>query len=399
MAGSEPFSYEQLFAKRSSVAAFGPSRYAKYDFAVAKPDPDTLPLDGLAEAVKVALDRDGRSLAQYPDTAGLTSLRELVAEKLGRDRNMKVTPNDVVLSVGSGQAIDMVIQTLTDPGDTVLMEEFVYTGTLNQAYQHGANVVGVKCDNRGIIPEELEATLKGFASQGVQIKFLYTIPTHQNPLGWTMPLERRQSVLDITREYGVPVFEDDCYVDLRYEGEDVTSFYSLDDTGQVVYVASFSKILGPGLRMGYLVAPREVLQRAVSFKSRPGPNQLAALTVEEYMRHNMYQHIDEQNASLRIKRDAMLASLGENFGDSATWSRPEGGLFIWLQLAEGVDLAGFQEQAFAEGVGYLAGPRFSPESRGANCARLCFGYPSAEENYEGIAQFARILERHGMLRR
>ena len=398
MEESRNFSYDNLFAKNAPVTVAGTFRRAKYDFAVAYPDPDTLPLDGLADALKVALDREGKDLAYYPVGVGLASLRQLVAEKLSRDRNMKVSPDDVVLTAGSGEAIGMLIQTLTDPGDVVLTEEFVYLGTLRQLRRYGADVVSLKCDGEGIVPEELEATLKRLSGQGKNPKYLYTIPAFQNPLGWTMPLDRRLRVLEITREYGVPVFEDDCYVDLRFEGEDVASFHSLDDTGRVIYVGSFSKIIAPGMRMGYLVAPKEVVQRAVGFKAGGGVNQFAALALEEYLKRDMYQHIDEQNRSLRVKRDAMLASLGENFGGAVTWSKPEGGLYVWVEFPEGADLAAVQEQAFNEGVSYYNGSQFSPEGRGANCIRLCFGHPSAQMVYDGVADLARILERHGVLR-
>lgn len=397
MAGSQPFSYEGLFAKDAPVSASGGNRSAKYDFAVAYPDPDSLPLDGLVEALKTALEREGRDLAYYPVAAGLPSLRRLVAEKLGRDRGMSVDAEDIILTSGSGEAIAMLIKALTDPGDVVLTEEFVYLGTLRQMRLFGADVVGLKCDDQGIVPAELEATLKRLADQRKRVKYLYTIPCFQNPMGWTMSLERRQEVLDITREYGVPVLEDDCYVDLRFEGEDVTSIHSMDGTGQVLYVGSFSKVIAPGMRMGYLVAPEEVRRRAMSFKGGGGVNQFAALAIEEYLKHHMYQHIAEQNRALVVKRDAMLAALGENFGGAATWSKPEGGLYVWLEMPEGTDLAGLQEQSFDEGVGYYNGAMFSPEGAGANCARLCFGHPSAQTVSEGVAELARIFERHGVL--
>ena len=392
------FSYETLFAKNAPVGVRSTFRHPKYDFAVAYPDPDTLPLEGLADALKTALEREGRDLAYYPMGAGLPSLRQLVAEKLARDRNMSITADDVVLTAGSGEALGMLIQALTDPGDVALTEEYLYLGTLRQLRRYGADVVSIKCDGQGILPEELEATLQRLLEQGKRVKYLYTIPTFQNPLGWTMTLERRRRVLAVTREYGVPIIEDDCYVDLRFEGEDVASFHSLDDAGQVIYVGSFSKIVAPGMRMGYLVAPEEVIQRAISFKGGGGVNQFAALAIEEYLKRDMYRHIDEQNQSLRAKRDAMLASLGENFGDAATWNLPEGGLYVWLELPEGTDLAAVQEQSFDEGVGYYNGSMFSPEGKGANCARLCFGHPSAQTVYDGVAELARILERHGVLR-
>ena len=399
MATSSPFSYDGLYSQVSVPVVRGENRHAKYDFAVAYPDPDTLPLEGLADSLRVALEREGKGLALYPVSTGLPSLREWVAEKLARDRNMKVGVDDIVLTSGSGEAISMIIAALTDPGDVLLTEEYVYLGTLRSMRRFGADVRSVKCDDEGIIPEELESTLAAVAAEGKKVKFLYSIPVFQNPLGWTMTLDRRIKTLEITQKYGVPVLEDDCYVDLRFEGEDVTSMHSLDDTGRVLYVGSFSKIVAPGVRLGYMVAPQEVIQRAMSFKGGGGVNQFAALAVQEFATGGMDAHIDEQNQSLRVKRDAMLAALGENFGDEAQWSKPEGGLYVWLEMPEDVDLAALQNQVFDEGVGYYNGTMFSPEGRGANRARLCFGHPTADHVAEGVVELARIFERHGVLGR
>ena len=323
MATSNSFSYDSLYSQLSVPVVRGENRHAKYDFAVAYPDPDTLPLEGLADSLRVALEREGKGLALYPVSTGLPSLREWVADKLARDRNMNVGVDDIVLTSGSGEAISMLIAALTDPGDVLLTEEYVYLGTLRSMRRFGADVRSVKCDEEGIIPEALESTLAAAAAEGKKVKFLYTIPVFQNPLGWTMTLERRLKTLEITQKYGVPVLEDDCYVDLRFEGEDVTSMHSLDDTGRVLYVGSFSKIVAPGVRLGYMVAPQEVIQRAMSFKGGGGVNQFAALAVQEFAKEGMEPHIDDQNQSLRVKRDAMLSALGENFGDAAQWSKPE----------------------------------------------------------------------------
>jgi 2-aminoadipate transaminase len=398
MSTSSPFNYDGLYSQLSVPVVRGENRHAKYDFAVAYPDPDTLPLEGLADSLKVALEREGKDLALYPVSAGLPSLREWVAEKLARDRNMNVGVDDIVLTSGSGEAISMLIAALTDPGDVLLTEEYVYLGTLRAMRRFGADVRSVKCDDEGIIPEELDSTLAAVAAEGKKVKFIYTIPVFQNPLGWTMSLERKVKTLEIAEKYGVPVMEDDCYVDLRFEGEDVTSMHSMDDSGRVLYVGSFSKIVAPGMRLGYMVAPQEVIQRAMSFKGGGGVNQFAALAVQEFAKDSMYSHIQEQNDSLRVKRDAMLAALGENFGDAAQWSKPEGGLYVWLEMPEEIDLAALQDQSFNEGVGYYNGTMFSPEGRGANCARLCFGHPSAETVSEGVAELARIFERHGVLK-
>ena len=389
------FNYEGLFAERAPITTRGANRHARYDFAVAYPDPDTLPLEGLVDALGVALEREGRDLAYYPVAAGYPPLRELVAEKLRRDRQMEVTADDIVLTSGSGEAINMLIQAMTDPGDVLLTEEYVYLGTMRQMRLWSANVVGVKCDDDGIIPEALDETIRAQQAAGRKVKFLYTIPTFQNPLGWTATLERRQRMLEVCQSHGVPILEDDCYVDLRFEGEDVTSISSMDDSGQVLYVGSMSKIIAPGVRMGYLVAPEVVRERALSFKSG-GVNQFAALAIEEYLRNHMYDHIDEENQALRAKRDAMLAALGEHFGNRATWSKPEGGLYLWLTMPEGTNLAAFQEQSFNEGVGYYNGTMFSPEGNGANMARLCFGHPTAQTVSDGIAELAAIFERNGI---
>jgi len=170
----------------------------------------------------------------------------------------------------------------------------------------------------------------------------------------------------------------------------------LDDTGRVIYVGSFSKIIAPGMRMGYLTAPQEVINRAWSFKSGGAVSQFTALAVAEYMKGGIEQHIEIQNRALVVKRDAMLAALGENFGGSVTWTIPQGGLYVWVKFPDGTDLAAVQDQVYQEGVGYYNGTQFSPSGEGANCVRLCFGHPSAETIREGIGELARILDKSGV---
>ena len=386
------FNYESFFSANSQESTPGTVRHSKYDFAVAYPDPDNLPLEELIESVRAGFEREGRDLAYYSTAAGDPELRNLVAEKLSRERNMTVTADDMVLTSGSGEAIGILIQALTDPGDVVLVEEFVYLGTLNQMRRYGADVVGVKCDDDGIIPEALDSVITEQTGKGKRVKYLYTIPQFQNPLGWTMSLERRKEVLDVTGKHGIPIFEDDCYADLRFEGEDVTSFHSLDDAGRVVYAGSFSKIIAPGMRMGYLVAPKPVIARAWSFKSGGAVSQFTALTIAEFMKGGLNQHIEVQNRALAAKRDAMVAALGENFGGSVTWTVPQGGLYIWVKFPEGTDLAAVQEEIFHEGVSYYNGSQFSPTGEGSNYERLCFGHPSIETIRDGIAELARILD-------
>ena len=399
MADNTAFSYENLFAHDlpDSPPRGGTAR-AKYDFAVAYPAPETLPLDGIVDALKDGLRDEGRDLAVYPHPQGYTPLREYVAGKLARDRDIHVSADDIVLADGSSQPIHMLAEVLVNPGDVVLTEHFVYSGTLATLRRFGADIRGVACDEYGMLPDALRAAIDGALSDGKAPKMIYTIPTFQNPLGFTMSLERRKEMLDIAYATGVPILEDDCYVDLRYEGEDVTSIHSLDDRGMVMYVASFSKIIAPGLRMGYMTAPAQLLDKARSVKSGGGVNQFAALAVHRYAMGDLDAHIDEANDLLRVKRDAMLAALGENFGSEARWSQPEGALFIWLEMPEGVDLVDALPAANEAGVGYLPGPGFAPDGvSGRNCARLCFGYNTPEEIHEGIARLAKVFEDLGMM--
>ena len=217
-------------------------------------------------------------------------------------------------------------------------------------------------------------------------------------MGWTMTLERRRSLLRVTGQHGVPILEDDCYVDLRYDGEPITSIRSLDESGRVMYVGSFSKTIAPGMRMGYLTAPPEVLDRVRPIKSGSGVNQFAAFAVHRYSTTSLSQHIEDINDIQRVKRDAMLAALGEVFGSSATWSRPDGGLYIWLRMPQGADLAGVHRTALNAEVGYHPGTLYAPDGvSGSNYARLCFGYNTPSEIHEGIARLAEVFAQAGLL--
>jgi len=400
MAHAKPFSYEGSFAKGTPPARpRGAVRRGKYDFAVAYPDPASVPLDGLLESLKGALDDEGRDLAVYPHQQGYPPLREYIAQKLAETRDIHVSPDDIVLADGSSQPIHMVCEALLDPGDVVLTDDFVYSGTLGTLRRFQADIRGVPCDDQGMEPDALESVIKKAVSEGRRPKFMYLIPTFQNPQGWETPLERRQAIVGLSQRYDVPILEDDCYVDLRYEGEPVTSMHALDSTGRVMYVASFSKIIAPGMRLGYLTAPPEVLDRVITIKSGGGANQFTALAIHRFSTQ-LDDHIDEVNDIQRVKRDAMVAALGENFGSEATWSNPPGALFVWLQMAEDADLVSIRGNVLdIYDVGYNPGPLFAPDAAsGRNRARLCFGYNTPDEIREGISRLAQAFEQEGVLK-
>ncbi len=398
------FSYEGKFSSGSQDTPIRVVNHAKYDFAVAYPAPETQPLDGLVDALKMHIDSHGddmaRQMSYYPGPLGLPELRKFVAEKLWSDRQFKVTPDQVVITSGSSEANSLIIQALTNPGDTVLTEEFVYAGTLVQLKKFGANVVGTPMDDQGIVPEALEALIKRLTAEGKKPKFLYTIPEHQNPMGSTLPVARRVKILEIAHKYSMPILEDDCYVDLRFEGKPEPAFRTLDDSGIVVHVASFSKIIAPGLRLGYFTASDEVLRRSLSFRSGGGPSQFAMYAVEGFLRTKQKDHQSHFQPLLKAKRDAMVSALEKHFsGFGAKWSKPNGGCYVWLTMPQGTNLTKVQQACFDDGVGYLAGSTFAPNGNGDHCARLCFAFESPEKNREGIELLARLFEKHGVVKR
>jgi 2-aminoadipate transaminase len=401
----EIFSYDTLYSEKSVDTALNPGVHAKYDFATAYPAPETLPLDGLIQSLQTAVDTNSTKvlaeLAYYPHQLGALELREYTAQKLETDRGFSVTADEIALTNGSGEALGLVIQALTNPGDVVLAEEFVYMGTTSQLRRFEADVRGVAMDEGGIIPEKLEEQIIALTAAGEKPKYLYTIPEHQNPMGSTLSGERRKAILEIAHRHNMPILEDDCYVDLRYKGDVQPAFRALDDSGIVVYVASFSKLLAPGLRLGYFTASPELMRRALSFKLGSGPNQFAAIAIEGYLRNNLESHRDNFNPMLQAKCDSMTAALEEHFGGiGATWSAPEGGCYVWLTMPEGSDISSIRDKVFEQGVGYVAGVAFEADGSGRigqNCARLCFAFESVQKNAEGIALLAQLFKQHGAM--
>ena len=398
MSSTSQFSYENLFADGLPEGrSRQPARRAKYDFAVAYPDPETIPGEELVESLAAAMRDEAGSLALYPGAQGYLPLREYVSEKLTTDRGITTHPDNVYLGEGSSQVIYLLCRSLLNPGDVVLADDFFYSGTLNMFRGFGADVRGIPSDDDGMSPDALDEAIVAATDEGRKIKFVYLIPTFQNPQGWTMSLERRKAILEVTGRHGIVVFEDDCYVDLRFEGENVQAIRSLDDSGRVLYVGSFSKIIAPGVRMGYAEASDEVLDRIPPIKAGGGINEMAAMTIHRFGTQYLDAHLDHMLDVQRAKRDAMLAAIGESFGSSATSSRPEGGLYLWVKLPEGTDLEACREDAAEAGVLYQSGVIFSPTGEGRNYARLCFGYNSTTEIHEGIAKLADVVDAHGGL--
>ncbi|MCH2673792.1 MAG: PLP-dependent aminotransferase family protein [Dehalococcoidia bacterium] len=398
MSISSKFNFDNLWSEKSTDADRLITEHAKYDFAVAYPPYEAVPMYGLIDGLKSKVDADlekvSIEMAYYPHVQGDESLREFTANKIKTDRGINVNKESIVLCNGSGEANGLVIQALIDPGDFVITEQFVYMGTTKQLNYFDANIVGSPIDDQGLIPHKFEETILEIKrNNGVMPKMLYTIPEHQNPTGSTLPKSRRIEIIEICHKYGIPILEDDCYVDNRFEGSPEPSFASLDDSGMVIYVGSFSKLIAPGLRMGFFTASDEVIDRALSVKVGSGPNQFTAYAIDGFLRSNLDLQKSNYDKILKDKKESMERGLQEFFSNtSAKWSSPKGGCYTWLEMTDGTNLSEVRDEVFDRGVGYIAGDMFAPNGDGQNMARLCFAFESVEKNYEGIKELASIFK-------
>jgi len=287
------------------------------------------------------------------------------------------------------QGIDLVNALLVRPDDTVIVEEFSFAGALSRLRKLGAGIVGAPLDAEGLRIDALETILRDLGAKGIRPKYIYTIPTIQNPTGSVLPLERRHALLALARHYGVPVFEDECYADLVWAGSAPPALYALDPAG-VVHIGSFSKSLAPALRLGFVIAPWEVLGRMLAVRG-DGPGALEQMVVAEYFSRHFDEHARLLTTGLKAKLDVMVEALEREFGTAVELQRPEGGIFLWLRLPEGVDVRKLVAPAAAAGVAFNPGPDWAAEpDAAAPWLRLCFALPSRADIRDGVAAFARV---------
>jgi 2-aminoadipate transaminase len=368
--------------------------FPRYNFVGGHNDPTRIPTAALADAAAAALRREAPSLALYNlghGPLGHEGLRDLVADKLRRHRGVACTRDDVLVTSGSLQGLDLVNDLLLEPGDTVLMEELTYGGALSRVRKRGATVVPVPLDADGMRMDALAAALDGLKARGVAPKYLYTIPTIQNPTGSILPLERRRQLLALARAHGVPVFEDECYADLVWAGAQAPpALYALDPEA-VIHIGSFSKTLAPALRVAYAVAPWPVLSRLVALKTDGGTGAVEQMLVAEYFSRHFDSHVAALSGVLEEKLAAMLDAVEREFGSAAECFRPKGGIFLWVRLPEAVDVTKLVKPAADRGISFNPGPEWACDPDAARSQlRLCFALPSKEEIREGVAAFARV---------
>src|SRR3954467_6472603 len=276
----------------------------KFDFTGGNNDPDRLPLDGLIEAANAVLKREGRSLSTYgldSGPQGYLALREFLVTKLKADAGIACKTDDILITSGSLQAIDLVNGALLARGDTVIIEEDCYQGSINRLVRLGVTPIGIPLDRDGMRVDALGNALDELKRKRVRAKFIYTIPTVQNPTATIMPLDRRMEMLRLSALHGVPVFEDDCYCDLIWSGQRPPALYAMSEHGGVIHIGSFSKSIAPALRVGYIGAPWEVMSRMLALKTDAGSGALEQMVLAEYCARNFSRHVPELRRGLRAK--------------------------------------------------------------------------------------------------
>jgi 2-aminoadipate transaminase len=391
---SAPFDFAPLLPAGLPAPAAKWTGLAKYSFIGGNNDPDQLPLEGLIDAVNAVLKREGRTLATYglaSGPQGYRPLREFIAAKLKRDASIACAADDILVVSGSLQALDLVNQSLLARGDTVIMEQETYQGSLNRLTRLGVNVVGIPLDHDGMRMDVLASALADLKSRGITPKYIYTIPTVQNPTGTILPEARRAELLKLSQAYGVPIFEDDCYADLIWDGQRPPAIYAMSETSNVIHIGSFSKSIAPALRVGYIVAPWAMLSRMLALKTDAGSGALEQMVLAEYCAAHFASHVPKLTRGLRAKLDTLMEALNEQFGTSAEFDDPKGGIFLWVKLPDNVDTPRLYQAALAAGVAINPGPEWSTNKGYAGSRlRLCFASPSHDQIREGIAVLAEV---------
>jgi 2-aminoadipate transaminase len=369
----------------------------RYNFGTGHNDPNLIPVDGLARATEEALKFCGRDLAKYMmggSALGIESLRKLVASMLYERRGISVVPDQVLITGGSAQGIDLVNQILVSRGDTVIYEQYTYSGAFSKLARAGARCVGAALDEDGVVPESLDRLLQDLKARNVTPRYLYIIPTVQNPTGTVMSLLRRQELLAVTRAHGLPVLEDDCYADVSWVGPLPPALFALDPT-QVIYIGSFSKSLAPALRVGYAVAQPDLVSQLLACKNDGGTGSVDQLAVSQYLDGRLDTHLREVSRTLEAKSVAMIEAFERHFGPHAKIRRPAGGIYVWVELPKHIDTRKLVEPAKAAGITFNPGAEWACDPESAkHFMRLCFAMPSPDEIETGVAELAKIYRSH-----
>nr|WP_233616644.1 PLP-dependent aminotransferase family protein [Actinomadura harenae] len=384
-AGMVPSEIRALFA----VA----SRPEVVSLAGGMPYVSALPLDEFGGMVGDLIARNGAEALQYASAQGDPRLREQICDVMALE-GIQACADDVIVTVGAQQALDLVTRIFVNPGDVILAEGPSYVGALGTFASYQADVVHVAMDEGGLVPEALEETLGRLRREGRTVKFLYTVPTFQNPAGVTLTADRRTRLLEIAAEHDILIIEDNPYGLLGFDGEPMRALRA-DESERVIYLGTFSKTIASGLRVGWALAPHAVRAKLVLAAESAVlcHSSFSQLAVREYLATQPWrEQIKEFRLLYRERRDAMLDALETLMPEGCTWTRPAGGFFVWLTLPEGLDAKAMAPRAISERVAYVPGTGFYADGSGRRDMRISYCYPEPDRIREGVRRLAGVIE-------
>jgi DNA-binding transcriptional MocR family regulator len=363
------------------------------------PNLSAIPMDMMAGIVEKLIREHGQEALQYGSGQGHPQLREQICDVMALE-GIKANPNDVLVTTGSQQALDLISRIFIDPGDVVLVEAPSYVGALGTFAQYEASVVHVEMDQNGLVPEALRQAIKTLRYQGRRIKFLYLIPNYQNPAGVLLPADRRTEILDICRSEKIFIVEDNPYGLLGFDRPSPNAMRA-EDSENVIYLGSFSKTIVPGFRIGWALVPQSLKEKLViaSESSILCPSNFSQMAIASYLANQPWR---EQIASFcalyKVRRDAMLSALDAYFPKAATWTKPAGGFYVWVTLPPEIDTKAMVPKAIAAKVAYVPGTAFYADGFGSWSLRLSYCYPSPERITQGVMALSKVVEQEMLSR-
>jgi len=370
--------------------------YPRFNFIGGHNDSENIPVVSLRESIDNVILKEGKTLAKYgleSGPQGYIPLRSFISSQLKNSASINCSEKEILVVSGSLQALDLVNTTFLKRGDTVIIEEENYGRTISRLKRLGVNMVGIPLEKDGMDLVFLQKVLDRLEGENKKPRYIYTIPTIQNPTGTIMSVEKRKGLIDLSKKYMIPIFEDDCYADLIYEKKRPPAIKSFDDEGYVIYCGSFSKSIAPALRVGYLVADWNVLSRILPYKTDAGSGSLEQMALAEFCKNNFSSHVNKLRSELKKKSDAICDALDKYFGSTADYQKPDGGIFIWIEMPEEVDTSRLYEIAIKQGVAINPGQEWSINPNGKRKMRLCYGNPTIDEIDEGIKLLAEICQK------
>ena len=362
----------------------------KFDFAVGQTNPETFPIEKVQKAALTAIADEYAQLTTYPGKLGHNGLREVMAVRESEREGLTVDPDLITLLNGSMQAVTLTAEALTQPGDTVICEELTYSGTIGAYRTLGIDMVGLPVDKDGMRVDLLEAKLDELG-EARKPKFIYALTTYQNPTGTNLSLSRRHQLIEIAASRGIPIVEDNCYGDVHYDGEKPRSLYALSDYENIIYMCSLSKILAPGMRLGYIYARPKMLETILARRHDGGGNYLAAAVVAQLYKNGLWSLTEELNDSLKVKKNLVVDGILGAADGICVSSNPSGGLFVWVRFPDDVDQAKLQRLTDERGFFYASGANFHIDAKQIPYLRLAFGHVPDDDIRDGIPVLIQCL--------